>query len=61
MPSARQKMCIRDRDYTSDEIMLVADNDLYVINTKDGKDKIEPKMCIRDRNISLFIMYHKAR
>ena len=29
-------------DYTSDEIMLVADNDLYVINTKDGKDKIEP-------------------
>ena len=29
-------------DYTSDEIMLVADNDLYVSNTKDGKDKIEP-------------------
>lgn len=29
-------------DYTSDEIMLVADNDLYVIGTKDGKDKITP-------------------
>ena len=29
-------------DYTSNEIMLVADNDLYVIDTKDGKDKITP-------------------
>lgn len=29
-------------DYTSDKITLVADNDMYVISTKDGKDMIEP-------------------
>lgn len=29
-------------DYTSDEIALVADNDFYLIDTKNGKDKIEP-------------------
>lgn len=31
-------------DYTAKEVYLAADNDLYVINTKDGEDKIPPVM-----------------
>lgn len=29
-------------DYTADAVYLVVDNDLYTIDTKDGKDKIDP-------------------
>jgi len=40
-------------DYTADEIYLVADNDLYIINTKNGEDKISPVFVGQKVNVNV--------